>query len=324
MIGGAVALLVAFATTPLFAALARRLRLLDFPAGRKDHAAPTPFLGGAAILLAFLLGLLAAGGLGGEDLAILGGTGLAFAVGLTDDAAKGRFPAAAKLAGQAAAAILAVASGLRGGWSSSAPLDAALTFLLLLAATNAFNFLDNMDGLVAGLGVVAAATLALLGDSFPAEALLGACLGFLPWNFPRARAFAGDAGSHAIGFAATAIAVRACSRAEGSLPARALPLLAIAVPILDLVRVVLLRLRLRRPPHVGDHLHLSHRVAATGLGRGRAVLLLWLLAVAGGAAAVVTSRRGALAALLAEGGVLLAFLALARRAAYQRTTFADS
>jgi UDP-GlcNAc:undecaprenyl-phosphate GlcNAc-1-phosphate transferase len=326
LIGAGVGFLVALGATPLFAVLARRLGLLDRPEGRKDHGAPTPLLGGAGLFAGLAAGVAWPGSLDGGGVALLEGTGIAFAVGLLDDSAKRRFPAWGKLAGQCTAAAAALASGLRTPRFSPEPLDLALAGLFLVGATNAWNFLDNMNGLAAGLGAAAAGTLLLLGETASAGPLLGACLGFLPWNFPRARVFAGDAGSHAVGFAVAAAALGACARAEGSLPERALPLLALAVPLLDLVRVVLLRLRLRRLPHVGDHLHLSHRVAAAGLGRVRAVLLLWGLAAACGGAALAASGRGARAARIAEGGALAAFAALARWGArpYQRTTVADS
>ena len=161
----------------------------------------------------------------------------------------------------------------------------AITILWILTVTNAFNFMDNMNGLCAGLGVIAALLLAVsaaLHGQYLVAALAfftsGAVLGFLPYNFPRASAFLGDAGSQLIGFLLAVLAILphfypATSPRFGAVFS---PLLILAVPLGDLVWVVLLRWRLGKPFYVGDTNHLSHRLVRRGLNSSLAVGLIWL------------------------------------------------
>lgn len=172
----------------------------------------------------------------------------------------------------------------------------AVTALWLLAMTNALNFLDNMDGLSAGVAAIAGAflTVAMLmaGQWFVAglsACVVGACLGFLPHNFPRARVFMGDGGSLVLGFVLGFLSVRGTYIGEdvdrwwGIL----LPLLVLAVPLYDLATVVALRLSQGKSPLVGDLQHVSHRLADRGLGRRGAVLVLWAFGVIAGASGLL-------------------------------------
>jgi UDP-GlcNAc:undecaprenyl-phosphate GlcNAc-1-phosphate transferase len=151
-----------------------------------------------------------------------------------------------------------------------------------------------MNGLCAGLGAISAglfaAVAAIHGQYLVAATgflMLGALLGFLPYNFPQARSFLGDAGSHLVGYllAVLAILPHFYSPLHPRPWAVISPLLILAVPLADLVQVVFLRWRMGRPFYVGDTNHLSHRLARAGLGRTTAVLLLWLAAAAAGAVA---------------------------------------
>jgi len=305
---GALAGAIAFALSPVARALAARIGLVDRPDARKDHAGAVPLLGGAAVLAAVAVAVLVSGGVPGAWGAVAG-TGLAFAVGLLDDARKASFPSGAKLAGQVAAAAVGVAGGIRLDLLSPPAADALLSGVFLVAAMNAVNFLDNMDGLAAGLLAVGAGALAFVpaGGRLAAAALAGGCLGFLPWNYPRPRIFLGDAGAHGLGFALASLAI-AATRETG----RAAPIaLALALPLLDLARVAAMRAVARRPLHRADRLHLSFLLVGAGLSRNAAVPLLW-----------------ALAAVLAAVPALLALPIYAAFAAairvYQRTTSAAS
>lgn len=169
-----------------------------------------------------------------------------------------------------------------------------ITILWLLTVMNAFNFMDNMNGLCAGLGAIASFLFGLIaaanGEYLVALAgflICGALVGFLPWNFPRARSFLGDAGSQLVGYllAVMAILPHFYTR-ENPRPLAVLsPLLVLAIPLLDLAQVVLMRTLNRKPFWVGDTNHISHRLARAGLGKTRAVLLIWLFAAAIGATA---------------------------------------
>jgi UDP-GlcNAc:undecaprenyl-phosphate/decaprenyl-phosphate GlcNAc-1-phosphate transferase len=156
--------------------------------------------------------------------------------------------------------------------------------------------MDNMNGLCAGLGIISswcfAIVAAVAGQYLVALLALLACgalLGFLPSNFPRASAFLGDAGSHLVGYLLAVLAILPhFFTSDNPRPLAVLtPLLILAVPLVDLVWVVLLRWRRGRPFYVGDTNHLSHRLVQRGLTPTRAVLLIWLLAAVCGGVAVL-------------------------------------
>jgi len=226
---------------------------------------------------------------------LLGAAGIVV-VGLLDD--KYELRPATKFGGQFLVATLVAASGVQITlFVHSAIFHYAITILWIITLINAFNFMDNMNGLCAGLaaigawyfGLIAAADGQYLVASI-AFLAFGALLGFLPYNFPTARAFLGHAGSHSLGYVLAVLAILPHSYTPRH-PRRwavLMPLLVLAVPLLDLLWVVILRWRMGQPFYQGDTNHLSHRVVRLGLSPTRAVLLIWLLsAIAGGLAFVI-------------------------------------
>jgi UDP-GlcNAc:undecaprenyl-phosphate GlcNAc-1-phosphate transferase len=170
----------------------------------------------------------------------------------------------------------------------------AITILWLLTVINAFNFMDNMNGLCAGVGAISAFIFALIAATngqylvaLTGFLMCGALAGFLPWNFPNARAFLGDTGSHLVGYllAVMAILPHFYTKQNPRPLAVLAPLLVLAVPLLDLAQVSLFRTLNKKPFWIGDTNHLSHRLVRTGMSRTRAVLVLWLLAAIIGAIA---------------------------------------
>ena len=170
----------------------------------------------------------------------------------------------------------------------------AITILWLLTVINAFNFMDNMNGLCAGVGAIGSFIFALVaaanGEYLVAITgflMCGALAGFLPWNFPNARAFLGDAGSHLVGYllAVMAILPHFYTRQNPRPLAVLAPLFVLAIPLLDLAQVSLFRTFNKKPFWIGDTNHLSHRLTRMGLNRTRAVLLLWLAAALAGTVA---------------------------------------
>lgn len=302
-------------TLPLWRAVCLRVGLVDDPGPRKIHETRVPLAGGIAILSGILLPLLAGlvltnldffGLLNTESVsklawgfdrrthqltAILLGAAAMTLLGSLDD----RFELwpALKLAGQVLVAALVAAAGIRITLFVSNPLFSyAITILWIVTVTNAVNFMDNMNGLCAGLGSIAALSIGVAAarDSHylvAATAFLvsGAILGFLPYNFPRATAFLGDAGSHLIGFLLAVLSILPhFYSAQHPRPLAVIsPLLLLAVPLGDLAWVVILRLRLRQPFYVGDTNHLSHRLVRRGWNRTRAVLAIWIVAALIGA-----------------------------------------
>jgi len=209
-------------------------------------------------------------------------------VGWLDD--KHELRPGAKFSGQFLVAALVVATGTRLTLFVPSPLFSyAVTILWIVTVINAFNFMDNMNGLCTGLGAIGAWHFAMIAAAenqylvgLIAFLTFGALLGFLPYNFPRARAFLGDAGSHLIGYLLAVLAI--LPHFHTPLHPRPwavlIPLLVLAVPLVDLVWVVLLRLRLGRPFYQGDTNHLSHRLVRRGLSRTLAVLIIWTAAEA--------------------------------------------
>lgn len=276
----------------------------DAPGHRKIHAEPIPLAGGAALLAGWCAGwgwLVFSRGGGGWD-AGSPGSGSAFVdlaavlglflLGWWDDIVE--LKPLMKLLGQAALAAMVVAAGIRLPVAREWPVvQAAVSGFFFLAMLNAVNFLDNMNGLCGGLGCVASCHLAVAasgqGDGVTgagACALAGAAVGFLPYNFPRAKVFLGDAGSHLVGGLVAILAMRTCASAsagQGGLVLGALGVL--LVPAVDLVQVVIRRWRKGRPVYVGDTEHVSHLLVRAGLSRVWAVVLLWLVSALAGSLA---------------------------------------
>ena len=202
-----------------------------------------------------------------------------------------------KFAGQVLVALIVAASGVRVTlFVHNSLFHYAVTILWIVAVINACNFTDNMNGLCAGLAAIAAGYFGLLAAAqgqylvaLIAFLTCGALLGFLPYNFPQARAFLGDAGSHLLGYllAVLAILPHFYTPLHPRRWAVLIPLLVLAVPLLDMLWVVLLRWRLGRPVYQADTNHLSHRLVGLGISPTRAVLMLWLAAAAMGALAFV-------------------------------------
>ena len=308
------ALLTSLLALPLWRKWCLRTNLVDDPGHRKIHSAPVPLAGGFAVLTGILLPLLAGAVLLKLDvvqvsaanaivhgldrraieLLVLGLGAVAITVlGWLDD--KHELKALPKFIGQIIIAI-AVASACKRItlFVHSETFSYAITILWLLTVINAFNFMDNMNGLCAGLGAIGAFFFALIaaahGEYLVAITgflMCGALVGFLPWNFPHARAFLGDAGSHLVGYllAVMAILPHFYNQQHPHPLAVLAPLLVLAVPLVDLAQVSAYRTLNRKPFWLGDTNHLSHRLTRGGWSRTKAVLALWFAAAVLGALA---------------------------------------
>jgi len=295
---------IAAALAALPASLATIWGLRHTPAARHVVAAPradrwhtrsTPLLGGSGIFA----GLLVAAGiavLGGVTPAsrelggILGGCAILFAAGILDDVFT--LPPLAKLAAQGGAAALVIASGVQVQIISNDVAATALAVFWLVGMTNAFNLLDNMDGLAASLATIACAFFAVDAFTIHPSHMIGvlslgvcfACLGFLPYNLRLRRpasVFMGDSGSQVLGFALGALGLASSWTVAGSTVATLmLPLLVLAVPLLDTTLVTVVRLLEGRPVTKGGRDHTSHRLVYEGLSDKRAVVLLTVVSAA--------------------------------------------
>jgi UDP-GlcNAc:undecaprenyl-phosphate GlcNAc-1-phosphate transferase len=307
--------LVSFGLTPLLIRLAHLLELLDVPTARKVHMEPTPLLGGMAIYTAFGLSILANSILDGQVVAILAAGTVLVVIGILDDARD--VPAGIKLLAQLLAVALVMRAGvmltlfppsMAGNFANG-----ALTILWLLGITNAMNFFDGMDGLATGLSIITAAFLGFFAVltfqpflGWFAAAIVGSCLGFLPFNFhPRrpAAIFLGDGGSTFLGFVLAALAVKG-DWAENGIIDIAVPILIFWVFIFDMTHITVARIAAGKVrsfrewiAYVGrDHLH--HRLAALLGSRRKAVVLIFLLSASMGMAAMGLRSARTLEAVL--------------------------
>jgi UDP-GlcNAc:undecaprenyl-phosphate/decaprenyl-phosphate GlcNAc-1-phosphate transferase len=274
-------------------------RLGAAPREDRWHERTTPMLGGIGIVAGLFVGFWVAVAAGGahashELLAILGGCAILFVAGLLDDLySLGPIP---KLAAQVAAALLVIFNGLTiSGLISNDLLAGLVALVWLVGMTNAFNLLDNMDGLAATLAGIAALFFAI--DAVTVHhnhavlalslALALACVGFLPFNLRPKRSaavFMGDSGSQVLGFALAALGLTASWKVAGTTVATLLlPVLVLAVPILDTTLVTVVRLLDGRPVYQGGRDHTSHRLVYHGLSEKRAVVLLAVISAALGA-----------------------------------------
>ena len=304
-------------------------RTVAAPTADRWHERPTPLLGGIGIFAGFSIGLWLTVGVGAipmtEALAgIYAGASLLFLAGLVDDVRA--LPPAVKLALQIAAGVIVIATGTDVQLIHSRPVAWALALLWLVGITNAFNLLDNMDGLAATLAAIAFTFFAIdaltihPNDTILALSIAGAlaCVGFLPFNLRpggKALMFMGDSGSQLLGFLLAALGLSASWKVAGSTVATLLlPVLVLAVPILDTSLVTVVRLLEGRPVYQGGRDHSSHRLVRFGLSERNVVLLLALIAAALGGTSlaynVLDDQR------LALVGVLITFVLLVQFASF--------
>jgi UDP-GlcNAc:undecaprenyl-phosphate GlcNAc-1-phosphate transferase len=282
------------------------------------HRRPTALLGGVAIAATTLIGALISG-IARELPLLLLGTGAIFVVGLVDDLLP--LKPSTKLIAQIGLGSAFVFFGHRLHWFDSLTIDAALTLFWFVGITNAFNLLDNMDGLAAGVAMIAGVSIlvgitALAGPTAEAKyvaLLLGALGGFLVRNIYPASIFMGDSGSLFIGvtLAALTTSPSRAAVAELGLSAVIAPVMVLLIPIFDTSLVTLSRLLSGKSPSIGGKDHSSHRLVVMGLSESRAVVVLWTLAAAGGAIGSLTlvsrdSGIAVFAGILAIGMLIFA------------------
>ncbi len=317
------ALTLSIILVPWVRRLAFRLNMIDHPSGRKAHALPTPLLGGAGIYAALVFALSAQ--LSGfflfkniaffrthffslvelEDLllrvlpklfAILAGATMMLVLGFIDDRRGAGFSYKIKFAVQVLAASLLPIFGISTNFMPSPFLNALVTIAWVVGITNAFNLLDNMDGLSAGIAIIAAAIFLVItaaqAQIFSAmifALLAGAILGFLLHNFYPAKIFMGDTGSLFLGYMLASLSITSSYVVPTSanlLPVLT-PLLILSLPIFDTLSVMFIRYKEGRPIFIGDRRHFSHRLVELGMSERGAVIFIYLVALSIAAAAAL-------------------------------------
>ena len=312
------ALVIAVGGTPLVRYAALKLGILDNPSARKIHSAPVPLMGGAAIYVAFIAALALWGERSyiNEVVGIFVGATLVSIVGALDDSrGMGSY---LKLLFQVAAAFILILSGVQVRLFHSF-MDVLLTLLWVVGITNAFNLLDNMDGLSSGVATIAAAfftLLAAMSDQYLvgtlAAALCGACIGFLVYNWNPARVFMGDTGSLFLGFLLAAVGIKLRFPANSAGITWMIPILVLALPVFDTTLVFFSRLRRgKNPLTTAGKDHVSHRLARRTGSQREAVLLCYLITGGTGLASIFLTQANLQEALIVgSAALLLALFAL--------------
>ncbi len=290
------ALVVAMAATPLARRLAVTAGVIATPSARRVHRRATPLLGGVAIYLASAVALV----LFSDRFYVpqlisifIGATFMSF-LGFWDD--QRDLPPLVKLAGQVVAAGMLMLTGIQVQIFPIAALNLGVTLVWVVGVVNALNFVDNMDGLSGGIAAIASAFFLLLAVQSGqflvgsmAAALLGACLGFLYYNFNPASIFMGDSGSLFLGYVLAATALKLKFDRPDNL-GWIVPVLILGVPIFDTTLVVLSRLRRGTSPLQGGKDHTSHRLVRLGWTDREAVMALYLVCGALGLIALFVAK----------------------------------
>lgn len=315
MFAGAGVLSVAL--TPVARAVAVRLEVVDHPGGYKQQQNPVPYFGGVAIAVAFSVVVVTASilspGLPGREPAIILGLAVGLGVvGLLDDLRS--LSPWLRLSFQTLAALAAIGVGIQVSIFDSAVLNGLVTVVWMVGVTNAFNLLDNMDGLSAGVTAIATGfffVIAALNGQFLvaslAAALAGCALGFLWHNFHPASIYMGDAGSLFFGFLLSILGVKL--RFDGPTEVTFfVPVLVVGVALFDTALVMIGRITHGLNPLSGGRDHMSHRLVRVGLGVRAAVGVIYVAALSGGLLALIVSRVDRAAGFLLMG--LFSVLAL--------------
>ncbi len=316
------AILITLLITPVSIKLATRFRLVDQPhsAPHKIHQTPVPKGGGIAIAAAvFLLGLIN-GKLEIADIrAILLASVFILLFGFLDDVMG--LSAPWKITGQVVATVILIWQGIQIRMFGDQPvLNISVTLLWIIGITNAFNFVDSMDGLAVGLAAIAStfflfATIdasqlhaSQLHLTYMSAILLGSCIGVFYFNATPARTFLGDSGAQFLGFM---LATLAMAYTPPGLPQPSswfVPILLLGVPIFDATYVVISRLRRGAPIHKAGQDHVYHRLTQLGMSPAQAVTTMHVAALLIGCFAFIALQLPPLQANLLFGLALLAGL----------------
>lgn len=313
------AFVLALAATPLVKKLAVKIGAIDIPKDkRRMHSDAVPLIGGLAIFLGFLVSTLLFSEPDIKIIAILLGALIMVVLGVFDD--KYALGAKFKLLIQIVAALIPVIAGVRieriilpflkSGGIEFGWLAYPITVLWIVALTNAVNLIDGLDGLAAGVSAIASFSMfviALMQGNYPiaamSAAIVGACCGFLPYNFSPASIFMGDTGSTFLGFVMASLSVLGLFKIHAII-SFAVPFIAFGIPIFDTSFAIFRRIREHRPIMSPDRGHLHHRLVDMGFSHKQAVLIIYAICIVLGAVAVLSFKSKPLALLIAVVGII--------------------
>ena len=310
------ALVVSFLMTPVVKTFAYKVGAVDVPKdARRMHKVPIPRLGGLAIFIGFMVSVLILGGVrggNGQMQSILLGSVIIVVLGVVDDIMA--LPAMLKFVVQIAAALIPALNGVviqafsnPNIFSDSlywvlGPLSVPFTVLWIVAITNAVNLIDGLDGLANGVSAISATTMlviALLASeaAIVMAALVGACVGFMPYNLNPAKMFMGDTGATFLGYILATMSIQGLFKFYAVI-SFAVPFLILGLPIFDTTFAFIRRLAHGQSPMHADRGHIHHRLIDMGLNQKQAVATLYVISAMLGLSAVVLTTGGEQKAML--------------------------
>lgn len=312
------ATVISFLSTPVVKSLAIKVGAIDVPKdNRRMHKTPIPRLGGLAIFLGFMLSVLIFADLDRPVQGILMGAVMIVILGILDDIMT--LKALPKFLVQIAAAGVAVYYGNVIQYVSNPILTSAapyidlgawavpVTIIWIVAITNAVNFIDGLDGLAVGVSAISTATLLITAIlvsegniAIILAALLGACLGFIPYNMNPARIFMGDTGSTFLGYILATLSIQGLFKLYAII-SFAVPFLILGLPIFDICFAILRRVAKGKSPMAADRGHVHHRLIDLGFSQKQAVAIAYMITAILGLSAVVLTSSGALKAMILIG-----------------------
>lgn len=312
------AAVLSFAATPIIKVLAKKVGAMDVPKDeRRMHKIPIPRMGGLAIFLGFIVSVLIFGEMNREIRGILLGAVIIVILGVMDDILTLR--ALPKFIVQIFAAVVVVLHGCRiehfMGFALPQWLSYPVSVIWIVAITNAVNFIDGLDGLAAGVSAISAGTMLIvalilvpdttaMASAILLAAIVGACVGFIPYNFNPATIFMGDTGSTFLGFMLASISIFGLFKTYAVI-SFAVPFLVLGLPIFDICFAVIRRVSKGQSPMHADRGHVHHRLIDMGFSQKQAVAISYLLSAILGLAAVVLTDRGEVQALIFIGAILV-------------------
>lgn len=287
------ALVIAALSTPVVKKLAYKLGAIDVPKDeRRIHNKPIPRMGGLAIYIAFVICSLYFSGFDKRVIGIVIGGTLIVIMGIIDDIKQ--LKPLPKFAFQIAAALVLIGFDIsvksitvpfftRGGTLNIGYFGIPITLVWVVGITNAINFIDGLDGLACGIGLISSLTLfgvAIISGRdisvLLTLALAGGCMGFLPYNFNPASIFMGDTGSQFLGFTLAAISIQGAIKSAAAV-AVAVPILALGLPIYDTLFSMVRRKINKKPMSQADRGHFHHRLLDLGLTQRQAVYIMYII-----------------------------------------------
>ena len=310
----AVAFALSFATTPIVKSFAKIVGAMDVPKdSRRMHKDPIPRMGGLAIFIGFLIATILFSDIPKQMQGILIGAVIIVAAGAADDIVS--LNAWVKLALQVVAAVVAVGYDVvievflnpiifgKGNFELGI-LAVPITIIWIVAVTNAVNLIDGLDGLACGVSTISSLTMLVVAMivseaniAIVLAALAGACIGFIPYNINPAKIFMGDTGSQLLGYVLATVSVVGLFKFY-ALFTFAVPLLALAFPILDTAFAFIRRILKGQSPFKPDRGHLHHRLIDMGLTQKQAVAVLYAVSAVMGLVAMVVATTGTTKVLL--------------------------